>query len=353
MSTTHTPHNFSFDESMFADILEKFGGLNLFSAEEIMRRFKRSGFRYDHRRKYYLVLDCETATLACAMKYSEEERGNIALNMPLIYDIGWQIIDCYGRVYVRKSYIVNEIFNNLDIFMTAYYASKRPIYLEKIRRGEAVVANWEDIAVDLMADMAEVEAVGAYNANFDFCKAIPFTEDYFAQTKLPTAQEWMRRKMWYAEKLAHPNKEEKKAYQNKKRAEEASLSPAEKAMRNQAKENKKRFFTMRGMDFPMFDLWGMTVNHLLNCDEYKQMCLENEWSTTSGRYFPTSAETAFRFVTGCVEFEEAHTAIEDSIIESVLFAKIYQIDKTAWTVGIVANPYQKLGTVKKFVEEHF
>ena len=53
--------------------------------------------KYDKRRKYYIVLDCETATLPEAINYDGEERKNIAIAKPLIYDLGWKVIDAQGR----------------------------------------------------------------------------------------------------------------------------------------------------------------------------------------------------------------------------------------------------------------
>ena len=99
--------------------------------------------KLDRRRKYYFVLDCETATMPYAAKFQGEQRKAIAISKPLIYDLGWKLIDAQGRVYRRKSYLISEIFSVPAIFNTAYYASKRPLYLEKIRNGEIEVVSWE------------------------------------------------------------------------------------------------------------------------------------------------------------------------------------------------------------------
>ena len=83
--------------------------------------------KYDKRRKYYMILDCETATLPCANQYTEEERKNVAIAKPLIYDLGWKIVDKLGVVYNRENYLITEIFSVPQIFDTAYYKDKRPI----------------------------------------------------------------------------------------------------------------------------------------------------------------------------------------------------------------------------------
>ena len=66
---------------------------------------------YDRRRKYYMVLDCETATLPYAIKYGEDERKNVAIAKPLIYDLGWKIIDRLGIVYNSENFLISEIFS--------------------------------------------------------------------------------------------------------------------------------------------------------------------------------------------------------------------------------------------------
>ena len=75
--------------------------------------------KYDKRRKYYMILDCETATLPCAISYTEEERKNVAIAKPLIYDLGWKIVDKLGIVYNRENYLITEIFSVPQIFDTA------------------------------------------------------------------------------------------------------------------------------------------------------------------------------------------------------------------------------------------
>ena len=148
--------------------------------------------KYDRRRKYYMVLDCETATLPCASKYTEEERKAIALTKPLIYDLGWQVVDYQGRVYAKKNFLISEIFSVPAVFDTAYYAEKRPIYLEKLRNKEIMLTDWQTAMTAFVADLEMVEAVGAYNSMFDFKKAIPFTELYINKLYSADFHNWLK-----------------------------------------------------------------------------------------------------------------------------------------------------------------
>ncbi len=281
--------------------------------------------KYDKRRKYYIVLDCETATLPEAINYDGEERKNIAIAKPLIYDLGWQVIDAQGRIYARKNYLISEVFSVPAIFDTAYYASKRCIYLEKLAKGEITLTDWKTASAELVEDMDACVAVGAYNSMFDYKKAIPFTDLYISKLYSPDFHDWLN-------------------YQNKKLPWLA---------RGHKNENPNGFdetiFRFRGKEYPLFDLWGLSCRHILNCDEYKNMCLDNDWQTASGKYFKTSAETAFRFFSETLDFEEAHTAIDDAEIESILFAEICKRTKKKFEMGIIYFPFRELGTVESFI----
>lgn len=283
--------------------------------------------KYDRRRKYYMVLDCETATLPCASEYAEEQRKNIAITKPLIYDLGWKIVDRNGIVYNRMNFLISEIFSVPSVFDTAYYAEKRPIYLEKLRKGEIVLTDWQTAMTAFLDDLAVVEAVGAYNSMFDYKKAIPFTELYISQLYSPNFHNWLK---WQSKSCEW-------------------LADGGKATGTQTFE--ERIFRFRGRAYPLFDLWGLSCEHILNCDEYKQMCLDHNWQTASGKYFKTSAETAYRFLTGNTAFDESHTAIDDCDIETELFAEIVRRTKNKWNLGIEFFPFRILGTVERYLEQ--
>jgi len=275
--------------------------------------------KFDKRRKYYLVLDCETATLPCAADYDAPARKKIAIAKPLIYDLGWQVVDRKGRVYARRNFLISEIFSVPSIFNTAYYACKRPIYLEKLAKGEITLTDWRTAVAALEEDMAEVEAVGAYNSMFDFKKAIPFTELYINMLYSPDFYDWDKMQERICKNIASDNRF------------------------SSTKEFDPEIFKFRGKDYKLFDLWGLSCEHILNNDEYKTMCQENGWITESGKYYKTSAETAFRFISRNLDFDEAHTALDDAAIESELLARIMKTKASNLTMGIVYFPFRILG----------
>lgn len=280
--------------------------------------------KYDRRRKYYMILDCETATLPFANEYDESCRKNVAIARPLIYDLGWTIVDNKGRVYAKKNYLITEIFFVPAVFNTAYYKAKRPLYMEKLAKGEIQQACWNVAIHELIEDLEAVEAVGAYNAMFDYKKALPFTDLYISKLYSNDYDKWLNIQHRICNNIA-------KTGSSKSNPEFDSMN-----------------FSLRGEKYPMFDLWGLTCKHILNCDEYKQMCVDNAWETASGLYFPTNAEKAFAFVSSQLEFEEAHTAIEDAEIESALFAIIYRRTKGNFEMGIEYFPFKILGKVENW-----
>ena len=275
----------------------------------------------DKRRKYYFVLDCETATLPYAHNFEGEAKKKISIAKPLIYDLGWKIIDAYGRVYRRKSYLISEIFSVPLIFNTAYYASKRPLYIEKLRKKEITLVSWETATKEMIEDMEECCAVGAYNSMFDFKKAIRFTEEYISNLYSDNYYEWEReqcRRIDYI--VSNPNREN----------EETAFDP--------------NIFEFRGKTYPLFDIWGLSCENLLNNDEYRAYCRNQNLTTASGKYYPTSAENAYKFVKKQNEFVEAHMAVEDADIECELLAEIFKrVKPKNMTMGIIYFPFRLLG----------
>ena len=279
---------------------------------------------YDANKKFYLVLDCETATLPHAINYEGEQRKNVAIAKPLVYDLGWKIVDLMGMTYARKNYLISEIFSVPSIFDTAYYAEKRPVYLEKLSRGEIRLCDWRSAVAELIEDMNLCVAVGAYNSMFDFKKAIPFTELYINKLYSADFHEWLKFQNYCVDEIATSPKRDSKG------------------------NFEEDIFRFRGKAYSLFDIWGLSCRHILNCNEYKDMCLDNGWETASGKYFKTSAETAFRFYSEKCDFIEAHTAIDDADIEAILMAEIAKRTNFDFDLGIIFFPFRELGTVERY-----
>jgi hypothetical protein len=275
------------------------------------------------RKEYrFMVTDTETATLPFANEIANgdpEKKKKIAIARPLVYDIGWTITNRKGEILDSKQFLVAETFAVPAVFNTAYYAEKRPRYLEMLKRGETTIKPWDEIMEIYLTDLRSVDAVGAYNSMFDFKKAIPFTELYINMLYSPDFYDWDKMQERICKNIASDNRF------------------------SSTKEFDPDIFKFRGKDYKLFDLWGLSCEHILNNDEYKTMCQENGWITESGKYYKTSAETAFRFISRNLDFDEAHTALDDAAIESELLARIMKTKASNLTMGIIYFPFRILG----------
>ena len=273
----------------------------------------------------FMVVDTETATMPFANDIANgdpERKKRIAIAKPLVYDIGWTICDRAGNIHEKKQFLIAETFSVPSVFNTAYYAEKRPVYLEMLSRGETVIKPWHEVMEIFINDLQKVDAIGAFNSMFDFKKAIPFTELYISKLYSPDYYEWENRQKNFCRKIANGDKP-----------------------RNNA-EFDPDHFVFRGKIYNLFDLWGLATEHLLNNPTYKTKCLENGMLTQSGTFFKTSAESSYRYLRDNYGFIEAHTALDDAIIESFILHKVAQ--KHAITMGIKYFPFRDLGYTDEF-----
>lgn len=277
--------------------------------------------------KLYLVLDCETATLPFVneMNLSANDKKKIAIAKPLIYDIGWQVIDAKGYVYSRHAFLVQETFFVPNVFNTAYYKEKRPLYMEKYKAGTISAKTWNEIINILESDLAQVNIVLAYNSMFDFKKAIQFSERYIDALYSPFYNEW----------------------------EEGQKRICKNILNGKKWENPEEFdqyhFELRGKQYLLGDIWGDVCTQRINCDKYRKYCLENKQLTNSGLFFKSSAETVFSYMFKDDGFTESHTAIEDAIIESDILIKLLQKKKV--TIGLTYFPFREIGNVYDYLTE--
>ena len=275
----------------------------------------------------FMVVDTETATLPFAneiAKGNADAKKKIAIAKPLVYDIGWTITNRRGEILDKKQFLIAETFSVPQVFNTAYYAEKRPKYLEMLSRGETSVKTWDEVMQVFVADLETVDSVGAFNSMFDFKRAIPFTELYI-------------RKLYSANYTAWEQVQRAAAYHiawDKKRPD-----------RNP--DFREDVFQFRGREYPLFDLWGLAVNPLLNNATYKKECLAHELLTASGTFFKSSAETTYQYLRNKYDFVESHTALDDAEIETFILSKIAA--KHRISMGIEFFPFRNLGYTYDFI----
>lgn len=178
-----------------------------------------------------------------------------SLDKPFCYNIGYVIINTDNwETLVKRSFVVEQVWHNLPLFVSAYYANKRPIYINDMKKRASVLDKYGYICQQMIRDFNayNVERAFAYNAGFDE-KVFNFNCD------------------WYKCKNPFDN-------------------------------------------IPIVDIRGFVHNFLITT-EYKQFCDNNGFYTETGNY-STTAEIVYRFIKQDTEFMEDHTALEDSEIEA-------------------------------------
>lgn len=181
-----------------------------------------------------------------------------SLEKTFCYNIGYLVYDTDNHeVLLRKDFIVEQVWNNLPLFSSAYYADKRELYVSKMRGRRAVLKKYGYITQEMKRDFEKfnVEYAFAYNAAFDE-KVFNFMCD------------------WY--KVINP-------FDNVK----------------------------------IVDIMPFAYNFLCNTESYKQFCEQHQLFTDAGNYSMT-AENVYRYVSGNTDFIEEHTALADSDIEAII-----------------------------------
>ena len=272
------------------------------------------------RKKFYLTLDTETATLPFANDICKDskQKQKIAIAKPLVYDIGWTITDRVGNIVKKENFLIQETFFVPNVFNTAYYCNKRPIYMDLLAHDKIKVATWNNVMDILLQDLRTVDFCCAYNACFDLKKAIPFTERYIENLYSVNYNNW--------------EKDQKQKCENLLTGSDCSENP----------NYLKPVFELRGEEFDVVDLWGVACDRLINIEKYKKFCLENELVTASVQFFKTSAETSFQYLMNQHDFIEDHTALSDAEIESVILTKA--LKKGKLVPQIESFPFRLLGT---------
>lgn len=124
----------------------------------------------DKRKKYFLVLDVETAN---------------TLDDPIVYDIGFIIGDKKGNIYEKYSFAISETFDHYDdLLQTAYYADKIPQYHVEIKQGIRMLVNFYTARQTIINTMKKygIKEIYAYNCHFDR-GALNRTHRYFTKSR--------------------------------------------------------------------------------------------------------------------------------------------------------------------------
>lgn len=216
--------------------------------------------KIDKRKKYFIVLDVETTN-------NNMEDKN-APNDGLVYDLGFAIYDKKGVCYAERSFVIKEIFEDIDLMNTAYYKEKLPKYYKEIEEGkrEVLTICQARKRIKSAIDYFNIKEVWAYNASFDY-----------------------------------------RTLNNTIRLVTGSFV---------------RWFLPYGVN--VFDIWHVACQVLGTQKTFLKENIRND----NGKNLKTSAERMFQYITQNEIFEEEHTGLEDTKIEAQILVRCLKSHKS-------------------------
>ncbi len=188
---------------------------------------------------------------------------------PLIFDLGYTIKDKKGNVMLERSFLVREVFLNMDLMKQAYYFKKYPLYVEDLARYNGFengkgydLTSWGVIMNTLREDMKayKIKNYYAYNMKFDN-NVINSTDTWLRNSEIDSCISFLEDKIPTC-------------------------------------------------------LWKMAQATICDTMAYKEWAKENDFMTAHATpKAKTGAEVVYRYLTNNIEFIEEHTALSDSRIE--------------------------------------
>ena len=198
-----------------------------------------------------------------------------------VYDVGYVITNKRGEVLTTYNALVDEVITDPKKMMGAFFARKLfSHYLPMIDAHTVRLTPWMRIVERMRQDMASynVNVLAAYNLGFD-ARVMRQTHDLFGDGE-PICS-----------------------------------------------------------DLEMLDIWQFACETKLSQRAYKKLARQMGWVSPVGN-IRTGAEYANRFCSGDWGFKEAHTALDDALIETQILAKCYAC-KQRVPYGIInAHPWR-------------
>lgn len=188
------------------------------------------------------------------------------IECPLVYDIGFAVVDRLGNTYEEGSFVIADIFLDKELMSTAYFADKIPAYWEDIKSGKRLLRRYKTVRFTIVDIMKQynIKYVCCHNTRFDYL-ATATTQRYLTCSKF-------------------------------------------------------RYFFPYGTQF--LDTLKMSRKIFGQDTEYCEFCQRNNFVTNHEKPKPKfTAEVLHRFLTNDLEFEEEHTGLADVRIEKEILAE--------------------------------
>lgn len=197
----------------------------------------------------YLILDTETAN---------------TITKPLVYDIGFIVVNDKNKVLLKRNYLISEIYDNNDLMDNAYYGNKRPIYDEMLNKNLITKKcfNYVYTTITNIIKQYKIKEIFAYNMAFDN-RALNNTIQTLSNNFI------------------------------------------------------KKFFDK---NIKLSCIWNMACSTILNTNKYRKYCKEYNLLTEKG-YYSTNAENCYNYLTN-KHIKEDHMALSDTEIELEILIKV-------------------------------
>ena len=189
-----------------------------------------------------------------------------SLQKPFCYNVGYIIYNVItDTILDKKEFVIEQVWHNLPLFESAYYANKRQFYVSQMRTRKIKMMKYGHVCRAIAKDIEKynISVAYAYNSSFDE-KVFNFNCDWF--------------------KCINP------------------------------------FDTVE-----IKDIRGFAHNFIID-NNYKRFCEKHGLFTDSGNY-STTAESVYKYIINNKDFVENHTALSDSEIE--LDILLYTVNKGA------------------------
>jgi hypothetical protein len=241
----------------------------------------------DKRVKKILVVDVET--LGLGQKKEDEPK--------YIYDLGVVLTDKLGNVYIKKSWLIQEIFNSKDVEKAYYYSKpKWDYYNKQLAEGETKLVSWHYAINEIkkLIVLYDIKQVSAFN--------LPFDREAFYDTN--------------------------------------------------------RFLNGKFINFfntlEQECIRGLACETLGQQKTYQRLALDNNLRSKSGQFLLTTAEAFYKYITNDYTFIEAHTGLQDALIETEIMARCYKVNnkRTRGRVRIRNNPHWLLEINDKMLSHY-
>lgn len=210
------------------------------------------------------------------------------LSSPIIYNLGYMILDTNLEPLIKRSYLVSEIYRHKWLMdKSFYYKSKRELYNQQLKSGRVIEASFQEVIKELiyLIKKHKVKTLAAYNISYD----------------------------------------------------NRALNETIKLLSNDLQD--KWFKTLNQLN--RLCIWDLACDTLLQDTEYLNLAEAESWFTAKGNIL-TNAEVAYRYLINDTNFIEEHTAFSDVEIEVEILKEILLNRKGNVKYGLTKGKHHKV-----------